>query len=892
MNFLLFSTTYFSHSLKTVTLTLSLVLFATLSWGQSGILQKRISIQLNDVTLTQALEQIEQKAGCTFIYSLNLLDTDRRVNLNYQSETLERILQDLFGDTVGRMEIKGNRINLQPSAGKGTVVGTVRTSDGQPAGFITVSIPGQQSAQTDSRGNFTLENVEAGSHMLAVSALGMQGQQQSVMVRANQSTNVNFSLEVSELALDEVEVFGERDQQPDKLDAITRLPLKPSDQIQSISVISQKLIRQQGVLTIRDGVQNVPGVYTFSTYNNTKESIASRGFRGIPTLKNGVRVYEDGLGQGFITDMEGVESIQVLKGSNAITQGLSADVGNSGGVVNVVTKTPKFENSGYVSMRAGSWGLVRPAFDVQGTLTEDQSLGFRINGAYEHRNSYRTVIDGQKIYVNPSLAWRPDDKTEIVLELDYLNDSRTPDAGTVNLADMGTNAIYNLPYDSYLGFENDRYTTKNLTYALRLNRKFTDQLSLRVAYFASALRTTNQSVYLASVANTDSNIRARSIIGSTVENRNSALQIDLIGTDIQTGALMHTLQVGIDYKTGLIKTYLPTNNMQRVDTVDIFEHPTSVLPTGTSLQWNGNPVGDVQINSYGLMAQDVISIGRYVKAVLGLRYSASETQTNAAYGTTRGDAWNPQLGVIASPWQHINFFGSYTSNTNINAAGIIDRDGKPLGRSRYDQFEVGTKTEWLDNRLRFNLTLYQINNRNLPMRIYEGHIPTPFYEKGGNDERKGVEVELTGRPLPQLDVIAGYAFIDARYKDHTSFFFNSAPLNTPKHTYNVYLNYTIDRGALNGLSLGAGAYYVGKRPVSDWSRVVDELHGIQPGQKPFDVAAYTTVNAQAGYTFSRHWDLRVFVNNIFDEIGFNTYRTLYINQTDPRNVSAILTYRF
>lgn len=892
MNFLLVSTTYFSNALKTTILTLSLALITSVSLAQSGILQKRISIQLAEVSLSQALEQIESKAGCTFIYSPNLLDTDRKVDLNHRNETLDRILQGLFGDAVSRMEVKGNRINLQPSAGKGTVVGTIKTSDGQPAGFITVSIPGQQSTQTDSRGNFTLESVEVGSHTLTVTALGMQGHQQSVIVSTNQSTEVRISIEASQLALDEVEVFGERDQQPDKLDAITRLPLKPSDQIQSISVISEKLIRQQGVLTVRDGVQNVPGVYTFSTYNNTKESIASRGFRGIPTLKNGVRVYEDGLGQGFITDMEGVESIQVLKGSNAITQGLSADVGNSGGVVNVVTKTPKFENSGYVSMRAGSWGLARPAFDVQGVITEDQSLGFRINGAYEHRNSYRTVIDGQKIYVNPSLAWKPDAKTQIILELDYLNDSRTPDAGTVNLADLGTNAIYNLPYDSYLGFENDRYTTKNLTYALRLNRKFTDHLSLRVAYFASELLTTNQSVYLASVANTDPNIRARSIIGSTVENNNSALQIDLIGTELQTGPIAHTVQVGVDYKTTLIKTYLPTNNMLRVDTVDVFQHPTSVLPARTNLQWNGNPVGDIQINSYGLLAQDVIAIGRYVKTVLGLRYSASETQTNAAYGTTRGDAWNPQLGVIVSPWENINFFGSYTSNTNINAAGIIDREGKPLGRSRYDQFEVGTKTEWLDNRLRFNLTLYQINNRNLPMRIYEAHIATPFYEKGGNDERKGIEVELTGRPLPQLDVIAGYAYIDARYKDHTSFYFNSAPLNTPKHTYNIYLNYAVDRGTLSGLSFGAGAYYVGKRPVSDWSRVVDEAHGIQPGQKPFDVAAYTTVNAQAGYSFSTHWDVRVFVNNIFDEIGFNTYRTLYINQTDPRNVSAILTYRF
>ncbi|MBD1423727.1 TonB-dependent siderophore receptor [Sphingobacterium chuzhouense] len=802
------------------TFILSLVFIFNVA-AQGNLLQKKISIELQNVKLSEAIKAIETAANCSIAYSETFVDTDRIVTVRAQNIPLSDVLKQVFGNLSNGTKVRGNQITL-----------------GRPIDTNTIGF------------------------------------------------NVNA------LEIDEVEVFGERNQKPEKLDAITRLPLQPSEQIQSISIISEKLIRQQGVLTIRDGVQNVPGVYTFSTYNNTKESIASRGFRGIPTLKNGVRVYEDGLGQGFITDMEGVESIQVLKGSNAITQGLSADIGNSGGVVNIVTKVPKFENTGYVSMRAGSWGLLRPAFDVQGVINEEKTLAFRINGAYENRGSYRSVIEGQKIYVNPSLAWKPDAKTDVFLELDYLNDSRTPDAGTVNLADMGTNAIYSLPYDSYLGFENDRYTTKNMTYTLRLNRRMTDQLSLRVAYFGSTLKTTNQSVYLANVRDREANIRARSIIGSTVENNNSTLQVDLVGTDIYTGGLSHTLQVGMDYKASMIKSYLPSNNLLRIDTVDIFEHPTNVLPTTSRLQWNGIAVTDVLINSYGIMAQDVVTVGKYVKTVLGLRYSASETQSNAVYGTTRGDAWNPQIGVIVSPWKGLNVFGSYTSNTNINATGIIDREGKPLGRSRYDQFEVGAKTQWLNDRLRFNLTLYKINNHNLPMQIYEGNVPTPFYEKGGNDERKGVEVELTGRPLPQLDVIAGYAYIDARYKDHTSYYFNSAPLNTPKQTYNVYANYLLDRGALKGLSVGAGAYYIGKRPVSDWSRVVDETHGIQPGLKPFDIAAYTTVNVQAGYGFSRHWDLRLFFNNVFNEIGFNAYRTLYINQTDPRNFSAILTYKF
>ena len=47
--------------------------------------------------------------------------------------------------------------------------------------------------------------------------------------------------------------------------------------------------------------------------------------------------------------------------------------------------------------------------------------------------------------------------------------------------------------------------------------------------------------------------------------------------------------------------------------------------------------------------------------------------------------------------------------------------------------------------------------------------------QGGNDQRQGVIVELTGRPLSNLEIIAGYSYIDAQYKEHTSYVYGSAP---------------------------------------------------------------------------------------------------------------------
>src|SRR5690554_7936447 len=230
--------------------------------------------------------------------------------------------------------------------------------------------------------------------------------------------------------LDQVEVFGNRNDHPDKIESITRLPLKTYEQIQSISVLSSKLIEDQGALTISEATKNVPGVYTFATYGNKRESMSSRGFRGIPILKNGVRVHSDFRGVGILTDMQGVDNIQVLKGTAAITQGVATDLGSPGGVINLVTKTPRYEFGGNVSLRGGSFNSFRPTFDIYGPLNEKKNLAFRINGSLERADSYRDMIGKESFYFNPSLEWMIDDKSTLTVEMDYLDDTRTPDMGT------------------------------------------------------------------------------------------------------------------------------------------------------------------------------------------------------------------------------------------------------------------------------------------------------------------------------------------------------------------------------------------------------------------------------------------------------------------------------
>jgi iron complex outermembrane receptor protein len=758
---------------------------------------------------------------------------------------------------------------------------------------------------TDDAGAYIIQRLPEGTYQVRAFSISCEGGTVEVQLEQGETKELTFTLQAKAKEMAQVEVFGERDKQPEKLDAITRLPLKPSEQIQTISVISDRLIEQQGALTVIEGVRNVPGVYTYATFGGVRESISSRGFRGIPTLKNGVRVMTDFRGGGFSTDMQGIESIQVLKGASTITMGAATDLGGPGGIVNIVTKTPKFENAGSLSLRAGSWGLLRPTFDVQRVVNESQTLAVRVNGSYETGGKFRDHMRNESFYINPSVEWRPNAKSTLTLEMDYFDEEQSIDVGTVNLSvGNARNEIYDLPSDRFLGFESDLTDVRHSTYAARFKHNITNNLYIRAAAFHSDYNADAIKSNLSAVkqdAENGINVNQvnwynRSIAhNSTREDKSSVLQFDFIGQKVKTGNILHTFQAGVDYR--YIDVYQPTFNSIAIDQINVFDPATvsNTLPEGVPA-FELTRENQAYDHRFGATFQDVIQLTNWARVYGGVRYSTNKTRTDGESSAT-SDFWNPLAGVMFTVKENINIFGSYTNSSNPRSAAVVDVNGEALGAERIDQIEAGLKTEWFKNRLRFNLTLFQINNKDMNLEVFRvddtgAVVSAGYYMKGGNDERKGVEVELTGRVLENLEIVTGYSYIDAKYKEHTTFVPGSAPNNTPKHTFNAWANYTVSEGFARGLNVGVGAYYLGERPFNDWTQDGVQYHAIEPDTAPWFNKAYTIVNAQLGYEFQKHWGVRLLFNNILDEVGYDAYRSNFIDRIQPRNFSGVVTYRF
>src|SRR5690606_15711025 len=170
---------------------------------------------------------------------------------------------------------------------------------------------------------------------------------------------------------------------------------------------------------------------------------------------------------------------------------------------------------------------------------------------------------------------------------------------------------------------------------------------------------------------------------------------------------------GADINTFKLET--PTYKATVIDTINVFEPITNKLPGAAPAS---DLVSTTSSNGtrLGLMAQDVITLSPWARVTLGLRYSTQESRSSATAEVVQGEGFTPLAGLMLTPLKGLNLFASYTNTFNPRSASRLDEWGNELGNERIDQLEAGIKSDWFHNRLRFNLTLYKINNKNMNLQ--------------------------------------------------------------------------------------------------------------------------------------------------------------------------------
>ncbi|MDX2071957.1 MAG: TonB-dependent receptor [Haliscomenobacter sp.] len=768
-------------------------------------------------------------------------------------------------------------------AQSGEIRGTVTDSEGKASAFVNIQLREiQQGVSSDLNGSFVFPEVKAGAYTLVASYIGYKTLTQSVDVEAGKVLNLSLELFENAETLKEIVIKGYVTQN-ERITSIGKMAARQMDLPMSFQTLDRQTLESQQALTMQDVLMNTNGVYVMGATGGYQEEIAGRGFAygSNNTFKNGTRFVNS-----MLPELSSLERVEILKGSAALLFGNVAP----GGVLNLVTKKPKFGFGGEVGLRLGSFGLLKPNFDIYGGIGKGEKVAFRLNGTYQSANSFRQYVSSERVYINPSLLFKLGKKTELLLEGDYLDDRRTPDfgAGIVNYE-----VIPDYPRDRFLGVKWGYVDSKQWSSTATLTHRFNDKWKLNLS---SAYRDTEQEVFGTTRPNQGTLIKADGLWTRNIQRNASTdnyfiVQGDVNGT-FNTGRISHQLLLGFDTDHFVQQTqqYAQLNGY---DVVNIFEdlpsNSRNDIPTLKKGNFSDNPT-----SRYGVFIQDLIALSTKFKALAGIRYSSQKLESNVTTAegqltttpSPREGAFSPRLGIVFQPNSNQSAFVSYSNSFSFNTG--VDIEGKVLPPSIIDQYEVGVKNELFKGRASANITLYRIDNDKLAQNsLVNGNTYTYIKELAGAVRSRGVEVDFSARLTSNLIIIAGYSFNETKYIKSNTYVVGSLLRYNPNHTANASVQYAVGEGKLKGLNLGFVSAYIGTRYAGRSTRVqvANDAYRIT------EIADYFQFDATAGYNFST-FALRAKLANIFNVLSYNVHDDNSVNPIAPRNFSVSLTWKF
>ncbi|MDJ1498178.1 TonB-dependent receptor [Cytophagaceae bacterium DM2B3-1] len=783
---------------------------------------------------------------------------------------------------------------LTAIAQSGNIKGKVQTSDGQAAPSVTVSLKGlTKGATTDASGNYELKKVTPGDYTLVVSFIGLESKEVSVTVQANETTNLPaIILKEDSKQLDEVVVVGsKKTYKVDQPSQSLRLQTPLIETPQNIQVITEKVLADQQVISMSDGViRNVSGATRLEHWGDMYTLINVRGGRA-SAFRNGMNVTSN---WGPLTeDMSFVDHIEFVKGP----AGFMMSNGNPNGIYNVVTKKPTGRDfNGAASLTLGSFDLYRGTLDLDGKLEKTGKLLFRLNLMGQTKNSFRLYEFNDRFSIAPVISYKIDDNTTLTAEYTFQHVSMS-NIGSAYI--FGTGGYTETPVELTLNDPRiDPTKINDHTFILNLQHKINDnwKLTAQGAYFN--YQQVGSSLWLPFLADPTATIKPngdllREISIADASNIARFGQVFVNG-DVTTGIIRHRILGGLDLGT---KEYLGDWNQKHILDSAVtgkyfniyapaYGSPANGYPTfdrSKSLRERAGTGGMVSQRYTGLYLQDELGfLDNKIRLTLAGRYTYVK---DISYGTgVDGEKFTPRLGLSATINPETSVYGLYDQSF-IPQTGILQGAIKPKPITG-NNIEVGIKRDWFNGKWNTTLSAYQITKNN-EITAIPGN--TQFSAQVGKSQAKGIELDVRGELAPSLNLVANYSYIDSKITKttDTTLGLREGDLvpGFAKHNANAWLSYKVPTGALKGLGFSGGFSYQANRTTWSWGG---------PGEK--SLPDYFRLDGGMFWEKDRvRLTANVFniLNTYLYSGSYYAYGGYYYWQTEaPRNLRVSLNYTF
>jgi catecholate siderophore receptor len=678
---------------------------------------------------------------------------------------------------------------------------------------------------------------------------------------------------------------------------------------QSVTVIPQFVVKDEGVTTLRDTLRNVPGISLAAGEAGAQgDNLTIRGF----TARNDI--FLDGIRDfgSYFRDAFNYEQVEALEGPAGIEFGR----GSTGGVVNQESKVPTMQQFVHVQTQFGTDKTRRvtadankPMPDLLGGSAVRLNVMGQVSGV-----AGRDFAEVRRWGVAPSVAIGLNTKTRATLNYVHLQENDTPDYG---LPWFNNTTAPGAIRHNYYGFPNNNYLqTNDDILTLKVEHEFSPSVNLhtiaRAANYPRQAQITEPQIcsnapasvpvggIVASLPTSAVNsaqtcaFTASSNPSTIIVNRNQiqtkSVESDLwdqteITARFKVLGFRNALVAGVEGGQEISNPIRSSYTINKVNTVP----SASLLNPNTSQAFAGtgyiSSIVHTKAESVGVYFVDTVKLGNLFEVSGGVRWDRFDTGYNLwqptppAGGTVTApvapisrvdEQPSYRAAFVYKPSSHGSVYFDYGTSFDPAASslslsvGLANSSAVPEENETY---EAGVKWSFLNERLMTEGAVFRTEKDNA-----RETDPTNSNNivAAGNQLVKGVQFSMVGRLPHGMDIVAGYAYLDSEVI-FSKFFPTSVgyPLaNVPKQTFNMFVTHQLPWR----LNAGLGGNYVASRTASSTVPFVPTGYAPNPNGPGFvvtsvamkQVPGYWIFDAMLKRPITERLELQANVNNLLN----------------------------
>lgn len=653
---------------------------------------------------------------------------------------------------------------------------------------------------------------------------------------------------------------------------------------QSITVVTEKLIDDRNLDTLKEALHNTAGI-TFLAAEGGEEDIRLRGF----SLAATGDIFVDGMRDPAFYDRDTFNNdrIELLRGSASMLFGR----GSTGGAVNQVSKQPRLIDENSVDVTVGSHNYKRAVGDFNIQTGENAALRITAMATQADNNGSGSSID--KRGVAGTYRWGIGTADEFSVGLYYLDNKNGMNYGLpwirANGADVSTTGLMNVDPSTYYGMGSDHNNGGAKSATASHTHRFEDGSELKTmvrqgsyerdqrasairrqptnpdgtscnAAFVNGSTTTRQTALFGPL--TDASVLCRGTNNKIQDMQTTYLQGDY-SKKFEALGVKHEVLTGIDYAHEKFANYNAVATPALVKVTTKVGTPNDGASVNEDLRVLS--VGRTfDATAVGLYVQDMVQVAPQCKVLGGLRvdnfkgkYNAAGTtvtSTAAAYNERSDTLLSKRLGVLYQPTDTSSFHFSY--GTSFNTSGDTYQydnqtaNTKPEGSVNY---ELGAKLDSADKRFTTRLALFYAIKNNERNRDPDSAATQALLS--GKRHAAGLEIDATGKLTKEWEVYGSYAFTPIARIDVGALGSVAGVAEgegtrsslTPKHSGTVWTTYQITPQ----FRVGAGVNFRSEQT---------------PNRNPgWAASSFVTGDLMAEYTFERY-TLKANVSNVTNKL--------------------------